>query len=301
MKARIRTVAVVLLLLAAATVTSAKDNKAKVATASAPEVVEDRDVPLQRSWFRDTRPTRECNHGAFGPVCWTLQSIAWRSFNKEHKGIHLSVTVGGSGVRDLSYSVRALVIAVDGNVIELPPIRWGSDAQQDATAEVNDESLIRMIAGAHEVWFTAMATPRISVKLSPRTLESIKAVLDKYDSSDPTNERLGQIDAKLSELTQEVIGLMGRLEKLLADEQNCGRPELGPASEHCVNQVTELTKSFVTKGEAMVALLDERIALANAYPQDAVISEAKKRDTESRRQLLEAIATLKELLADQPR
>jgi hypothetical protein len=108
-----------------------------------------------------------------------------------------------------------------------------------------------------------------------------------------------QINAQLVELNREFAGMMERVQTLQPDDQNCGLTE--SSREHCFDQFKELSKSLVTKAESVVALLDERITLANAYPQDAVISEGKKRDTESRQQVLEGIRPIKEFLADQPR
>jgi hypothetical protein len=171
------------LLFAATSIASAKNKDAP------PTIVEVRDVPMQKLYFEDNKPPRDCNGGPMlpGRACLMMRPVAWQAFNKTQRGISLVIDLWGdkmSGVDAMSFTTAAVTIAVDENVIELPAqdLPWDLDGSGGRSSAIENESLLRMIAAGSEVWVTVHAGTRVSQKLSPKTLESIKAVLKVYDS-----------------------------------------------------------------------------------------------------------------------
>jgi len=159
---------------------------------NAPQIVSSSDAPLQTTSYYDAKTSRDCDGSIFlpGQVCWEVYSVAWQSFDKQTKGINLFVNVWcGSGADcDSNNGFTAWVIIVTDGVVSKfhDPMDFASVGRyifQGQAATIADEALVRRISAAHEVYFTVqMDSFRHSIKLSSKTLLSMKTVLDTYES-----------------------------------------------------------------------------------------------------------------------
>ena len=153
----------------------------------APNVIEVRDVPMGKVYYEDKHPPRDCV-GMIGRVCFTVQPIAWKGLNDPSKGINLIVNVWGDSASDFDVSKwtqASMTVNIDGNVGTLPAsdLVWNEESSFEGRhIALPCESCIRTLAAGKEVWFSVQSDSRVSVKLSERTLESIRAVLAKYDA-----------------------------------------------------------------------------------------------------------------------
>jgi hypothetical protein len=287
------------ILSAAAAVASGKDRD------KPPKIVEYRDVPVQTSDFQDQKTPRDCTGSILlpGQVCWEVYPIAWQTFNGEKKGINLLINVWGDSASGVYFTWAALTISIDGRVIDLPEMDWnpGQYTFEGNTAVLkNDEALIRMIAAGNEVWLTAHATPRISIKLSPRTLRSMQAVIARYDSLVPAEQatsgsqgsgtQLQQVDAKIQPLATEYRSLN---DQSLSLQKQCQAPITNRA---CMESARIIIVAGQKVDQSLVPLLNERISILNAMSPDAsVLSE--KNDTDQMLDKIKAeLASLPEIL-----
>jgi len=252
---------------------------------SSPNILEYRDVPMQTLNFRARKTPNDCIGNFLGPdgqVCWRVYPIVWQSFNKQKKGMDLLINVLATD-NSIEPSYAALTITIDGKLIDLPSRNWerGNYTFEGHTTVVKDEPLIRMIAAGTEVWVTAHSSPRISIRLSPKTLTSMQAIITKYDSLEPaetsvsgvpseTDAELTQLDAKIRPLTAEYQSLQ---EKLDSVQKQCPG-----ANETCLEKGRDILVAGQKVDESVIALLNERMSLLNAMTQGAH-TEKEKSDT----------------------
>jgi len=152
------------------------------------KIVASRDVPLQRTGFYPAKIHSQCTTAALlARTCWKVWAAASQTFDKRAKNLKVlvNVTIPSSSSNDFTYA--ALVFAIDGEVTQIPATDWtGSDPYiYGRTATIEDESLARKLARATEVWVTVLLENRISVKLDPKQIAGISAVVNAYDSLDP--------------------------------------------------------------------------------------------------------------------
>jgi hypothetical protein len=305
MNVKARFVFTYLLLFVATVVAVAKDKNAP------PQVVEYRDVPIQQSQFQDQKTPSDCT-GSWvlgGKICWKVYPIAYQSFNKQMKGINLLINVWGdrqSGIDD--FNSGALTIAIDGDVVELPDLVWQSGGDYSLygdTTVVKDESLLRRIATGSEVWLTVHETVRFSIKLSPRTLLSMNAVLDKYDSLEPTSDHLEQPNAlspvpssasgdPTLEKMDEEIAAASSSGKELADQFAALQKECpDPKTRSCLDARRKLTLTGIKLLETGVLLFNEEIALIDAGSKSEADLKVKDRLVQRREKAKAALEEAK--------
>ena len=278
MQRALRFLVIFAIFFSAVAVASGKDKD------SPPKIVEYRDVPLQTSDFQDRKTPRDCTGSMLlpGQVCWRVYPIAWQTFNRESKGINLLINVWGDSASGLYFTWAALTISIDGKVVDLPAMEWnpGQYSFEGNTAVLkNDETLIRMIAAGNEVWLTAHATPRVSIKLSPRTLRSMQAVIAKYETLDPAVQptagsqgmeaQLQEMDAKIQPLVNQYRSLNDQSVSL---QKQCQPPNTTRA---CLDSMRKIIITGQAVDESLVTLLNERISILNAMSPDTSVQNEK--------------------------
>ena len=153
-----------------------------------PKVVASRDVPLQRTGFYPAKIHSQCTTEAlFAQTCWKVWAAASQTFDKQTKNLKLLVNITIPASSNNVFNYAAIVFAIDGEVIELPAMDWaGSDPYiYGRTAAIENESLVRKLAAATEVWVTVLLDSRISVKLNAKQLAGVSAIVNAYDLLEP--------------------------------------------------------------------------------------------------------------------
>jgi hypothetical protein len=153
-----------------------------------PKVVQFRDEPLQRMTYHVAKIPRQCSGPALiDETCWEVWLVAQQTFDRKTKSIAvlLNVSLPASSSNDFSYA--AVAFAIDGEVSQTEQLNWDGSATgiYGAKTSIQDESLARKLALAKEVWVSVLLPSRISVKLNPKQIEAMKAIVDTYDSLQP--------------------------------------------------------------------------------------------------------------------
>jgi hypothetical protein len=302
MQRGLRTLVIFAFVSAAAGVALGKDKNAP------PQIVEYRDVPVQTSDFQDRKTPRDCN-GSWalpGQICWKVYPIAWQSFDKQKKGINLLINVWGDNMSGIGeFSFAAVTIAIDGQIVELPPLDWQSGGDYSLygdTAVIKDESLLRKIATGKEVWFTVHETVRLSIKLSPKTLLSMNAVLEKYDSLESKvsstsgatggGAQLEQLNVKIDALTNEYRTASDQSDSF---KQQCPDPI---TNESCLEKARNIIVTGQKIDQSLIPLLNERIAILSTTTQDPNAQKEKDDSLQALDKLKAELASLPEILGN---
>jgi len=274
-----------------------------------PKIVEVRDVPMQQIYFEANKNPSDCN-GPFvlpGRVCFAVYGVAWQTFSGSQKGINLIVDVWGddlSGLASSNWSAGSLTFAIDGQVIDIPEMDLAWDTGEYTFSgnyvTLKDERLIRAIASGSEVWITLHSVTRASQKLSTKTLETMKAVLARYDSLEPSissssdsstnGTQLAQLDAKIGPLVGQYRSLNDQSELI---QKQCQAPI---ADRTCLERARDLIVAGQKVDESLIPLLGERISILNSMRLDASAQTEKENTLQMLGKLKAELASLPEIL-----
>jgi hypothetical protein len=138
----------------------------------APKLAERRDTPLQITWIEPARIPGQCKYGLLASsTCTKVWARVDQSFDKTKK--HLRLLLNVTSIDDLTnryFTSAAIVFAIDGNISNFSRMEWEAGDPwflYGSTVAINDESLVRSLANATEVWVTVLLSERLSVKLNP--------------------------------------------------------------------------------------------------------------------------------------
>jgi len=154
------------------------------------KLVESRDVPMETTVVYANRVPSQCTGGlaALFNTCVKVWAVASQPFDKTSKKLRLGVNVIVPSNSNNHFSNASLVFAIDGHIVETTSLDWEEGDPYfvyGTTATMGGESLAHEISTAREVWVSVMVQERISIRLNPKQLEAIKAVVDRYDSMEP--------------------------------------------------------------------------------------------------------------------